>query len=76
MVLEKLPFVEREVVEPTRVVDDANEFPRTRALVAPAVGRETDADFLGSGIFAGLERVAETMVSMPFRHNLRAVVRT
>lgn len=66
MVLEKLPLVEREAVEPTRVVDEAKELPRVRAFVAPAGWRETDAAFLGSGAFVGLGRVAASVVSIAF----------
>jgi hypothetical protein len=66
MVLEYLPLIEREAVEPIRDVEEANELPRLCALVAPAAGRETDADFFGSGALAALGRVAVSVISIPF----------
>lgn len=69
MVFEKPALVEREVVDPDRdIVDEAKELPRAWPLVAPAAGRETDADFFGSGRLVVFGRVALGLCQYPLFH--------
>ena len=58
MVLEQVPLVDREAVEPVRDSVEAYELPRVCALGAPTTERVTGADLFASGALAVFGRVA------------------